>query len=185
MVGISWQFLTQNQDFLLGTGMLPGTVWSVPGSGSLEASARAVLFSTARTGFSAWACALTRPEACTPLELWSICSTGVLQLHGRASAARAKSFPPVRTRACSLARAGACAPLEVWSNCGTGVPLSMVWGVCASFLCLSCFAIGTGMLISTPLRANLYYASSLSFFYAKPYNFPQNQVSCVFKEAFK
>ncbi|KDP33237.1 hypothetical protein JCGZ_13509 [Jatropha curcas] len=82
MVGISWQLLTQNQDFLIGTGMLPGTVWGVPGSGSLGLSTRACFSGMVWGGSRARACALARAGACTPLEVWKLCSTGVLQLHG-------------------------------------------------------------------------------------------------------
>ncbi|KDP46805.1 hypothetical protein JCGZ_10795 [Jatropha curcas] len=82
MVGISWQLWTQIHDFLIGTGVLPGTVWGVAGSGSLGLLARAVLFRTLWGGSRAWACALARPGACPPLEVCSMCSTGVLQLHG-------------------------------------------------------------------------------------------------------
>ncbi|KDP36598.1 hypothetical protein JCGZ_08365 [Jatropha curcas] len=82
MAGISWQLLTQIQDLLLGTGVLPGTVWGVLGSGNLEISARAVLFSTVWGDSRARECLLARSGACTSLEVWNTCSTGVLQLHG-------------------------------------------------------------------------------------------------------
>ncbi|KDP39481.1 hypothetical protein JCGZ_04145 [Jatropha curcas] len=85
MVGISWQFFTQIQDFLLGTGVLPGTVWGVPGSGRLEAlevwdsqhgralAARAKFLSPVH----ARACALARPGACISLEVSGSCGMGM------------------------------------------------------------------------------------------------------------
>ncbi|KDP46074.1 hypothetical protein JCGZ_06585 [Jatropha curcas] len=63
-------------------GVLPGTVWGVLGSGSLRLSAQAVLFSTVWGSSRARACALAWPGACHPLEVWNICCTSVLQLHG-------------------------------------------------------------------------------------------------------
>ncbi|KDP31688.1 hypothetical protein JCGZ_15013 [Jatropha curcas] len=60
MVGISWQLLTQIQDFLLGTGVLPDTAWGVPGFGGLEALARAVfrsmVWQASAHGRAIWPC---------------------------------------------------------------------------------------------------------------------------------
>ncbi|KDP31509.1 hypothetical protein JCGZ_15354 [Jatropha curcas] len=62
MVGISWQLLTQNIDFLLDTGMLNGTAWGVPGLGGLEALARAVfrsmVWQASAHGRAVWPCSL-------------------------------------------------------------------------------------------------------------------------------
>ncbi|KDP46619.1 hypothetical protein JCGZ_04553 [Jatropha curcas] len=52
------------KDPLLRTGVLNGTVWGVPGSGSLEVSARAVLYSTLEEGLLARPCTIARPGAC-------------------------------------------------------------------------------------------------------------------------
>ncbi|KDP34690.1 hypothetical protein JCGZ_10895 [Jatropha curcas] len=84
MAGISWQLLTLFQSFLLGTGVLPGTVWGVPGSEGLKLSARA--------------CTLAR------------CAHGRAPWHGLERASLWKS-EAIEARACDSAWAGACAPL--------------------------------------------------------------------------
>ncbi|KDP31686.1 hypothetical protein JCGZ_15011 [Jatropha curcas] len=147
MVGISWQLLTQIQDFLLGTGVLPGP--GVPGSGSLKDSARVVLSNTVWRGSRARACAMARPGACASLEVWNVCSTGVLQLHGPSlylqcghGRARLWKSRAVVARACGSAWAGACAPLTlclVYLVFSTGVLMSTVWGVLTIFCLIFVF----------------------------------------------
>ncbi|KDP43260.1 hypothetical protein JCGZ_22812 [Jatropha curcas] len=96
----------------------------VPGSGSLDDSARAVLSSTLEEGLLARPCAIARPGHARLWKSGAICSTGVLQR------AQARIAPSMRAQACGLARAGACAPLTLCYFSlvlSTGVQISTGW----------------------------------------------------------
>ncbi|KDP46630.1 hypothetical protein JCGZ_04564 [Jatropha curcas] len=120
MVGISWQLLTQNIDFLLGTGVLPDTAWGVPGFGGLEALARAMFRSTVWASKRARACCLavqsprSLADSAHGRAAWhgqeraSLWRSEAIEARAYFNGTGQSSIFSARAWACGSARAGAC-----------------------------------------------------------------------------